>query len=76
MDPAEDGAHGTEPLYLRDAYLVSFTGTVVGVDDQAIALDRTAFYPTGGGQPHDTGTLRGAPRHRRPQGRRTRVAHR
>ena len=59
MDPAEDGAHGTEPLYLRDAYLVSFTGTVVGVDDQAIALDRTAFYPTGGGQPHDTGTLEG-----------------
>jgi misacylated tRNA(Ala) deacylase len=59
MDPAEDGAHGTEPLYLRDAYLVSFTGTVVGVDDQAIALDRTAFYPTGGGQPHDTGTLDG-----------------
>jgi misacylated tRNA(Ala) deacylase len=59
MDPAEVGAHGTEPLYLRDAYLVSFTGTVVGVDDQAIALDRTAFYPTGGGQPHDTGTLEG-----------------
>jgi misacylated tRNA(Ala) deacylase len=59
MDPAEGGAHGTESLYLRDAYLVSFTGTVVGVDDHAIALDRTAFYPTGGGQPYDTGTLAG-----------------
>ncbi len=48
----------TELLYLRDAYLRSFTARVVGVrDDGAVALDRTAFYPTGGGQPHDTGTL-------------------
>src|SRR5262245_41312407 len=50
---------GTESLYLRDAYVVSFSGTVVGVQDGAIALDRSAFYPTGGGQPHDTGTLGG-----------------
>jgi misacylated tRNA(Ala) deacylase len=55
----------TELLYLRDAYLTSFTATVVDVrggdgdDAAAIALDRTAFYPTGGGQPHDTGTLAG-----------------
>jgi misacylated tRNA(Ala) deacylase len=47
----------TELLYLRDAYLRSFDATVVAVRDDAIALDRTAFYPTGGGQPHDTGTL-------------------
>ena len=33
-----------------------------------VALDRTAFYPTGGGQPHDTGTLGGLHRDRRAQG--------
>ncbi len=49
----------TELLYLRDAYLQHFEATVVDVRDDAIALDRTAFYPTGGGQPHDTGTLAG-----------------
>ena len=50
----------TELLYLRDAYLREFTATVTDVDGQRVALDRTAFYPTGGGQPHDTGTLAGA----------------
>jgi misacylated tRNA(Ala) deacylase len=34
---------------------------VVAVDGERVALDRTAFYPTGGGQPHDTGTLAGTP---------------
>jgi misacylated tRNA(Ala) deacylase len=47
----------TELLYLRDAYLRAFDARVVGVRDGAVALDRTAFYPTGGGQPHDTGSL-------------------
>lgn len=47
----------TELLYLRDAYLREFEAAVVGVREGAVALDRTAFYPTGGGQPHDTGTL-------------------
>ncbi len=47
----------TELLYLRDAYAQSFEATVIGVDGQAVALDQTLFYPTGGGQPHDTGTL-------------------
>jgi misacylated tRNA(Ala) deacylase len=46
-----------ELLYLRDAYLASFQATVVACRDGAVALDQTAFYPTGGGQPHDTGTL-------------------
>jgi misacylated tRNA(Ala) deacylase len=46
-------------LYLRDAELRTFTGRVVARRDDAVALDRTAFYPTGGGQPHDTGTLAG-----------------
>jgi misacylated tRNA(Ala) deacylase len=49
----------TELLYLRDAYLRDFDAQVVDVRDDAVALDRTAFYPTGGGQPHDTGSLDG-----------------
>ena len=49
----------TELLYLRDAYLRDFTATIVDRRDGAVALDRTAFYPTGGGQPHDTGSLGG-----------------
>jgi misacylated tRNA(Ala) deacylase len=51
----------TELLYLRDAYVRRFTGTVVDVREDAVALDRTAFYATGGGQPHDTGVLGGVP---------------
>jgi misacylated tRNA(Ala) deacylase len=49
----------TDLLYLTDAYLTSFSATVVDVGPDGVALDRTAFYPTGGGQPHDTGTLGG-----------------
>lgn len=49
----------TELLYLSDAYLQTFTAQVVDVRPDGIALDRTAFYPTGGGQPHDVGTLSG-----------------
>ncbi len=51
----------TEPLFLRDAYLREMDATVVAVDDatRRVTLDRTAFYPTGGGQPHDTGVLAG-----------------
>jgi len=48
---------GSDPLYLRDSYLKSFDATVVAVDGERVALDRSAFYPTGGGQPHDTGVL-------------------
>ena len=48
-------------LFLHDAYLRTFEATVVAVreGDGAVALDRTAFYATGGGQPHDTGALAG-----------------
>ena len=52
------GAMTTELLYLRDASLRSFDATVVDADESGVALDRTAFYVTGGGQPHDTGVLR------------------
>jgi len=49
----------TDLLFLVDAYLREFDATVVAVaDDGSVALDRTAFYATGGGQPHDTGVLR------------------
>lgn len=47
----------TNRLYLADAYLQTFEATVTEVDDDAVVLDATAFYPTGGGQPHDTGML-------------------
>jgi misacylated tRNA(Ala) deacylase len=47
----------TELLYLRDAELRAFTATVVDASDDGVVLDRTAFYVTGGGQPHDTGRL-------------------
>ena len=47
----------TDLLYLRDAYLQSFDGTVLTDGDDGVVLDRTALYVTGGGQPHDTGTL-------------------
>ena len=50
----------TDLLYLRDAYVTEFEAKVVDVQDGAVALDRTAFYPTGGGQPFDTGRLGGA----------------
>jgi misacylated tRNA(Ala) deacylase len=50
----------TELLYLRDAELREFNATVVAVDGDRVALDRTAFYATGGGQPHDTGRLSSA----------------
>jgi alanyl-tRNA synthetase len=54
----------TERLYLSDPYLVSFTARVVAAPEQggrpAVLLDRTAFYPEGGGQPADRGTLGGA----------------
>ncbi|MFA5773784.1 MAG: alanyl-tRNA editing protein [Ilumatobacteraceae bacterium] len=51
----------TELLYLKDAYLQAFDARVVEVRDSAVALDQTAMYPTGGGQPNDTGLLNGLP---------------
>lgn len=48
----------TERLYFEDQYLSAFEATVERVEETAVVLDRTAFYPTGGGQPHDEGWLR------------------
>jgi len=47
----------TELLYQTDSYLREFLARVTAVEGQAVALDRTAFYPGGGGQPCDLGTL-------------------
>ena len=51
----------TERLYYQDAYLAAFQATVLerADDGRRLYLDRTAFYPTSGGQPHDTGRLGG-----------------
>ena len=50
----------TESLYSTDAYLKSFEAAVLAVDPEShrVALNRTTFYPGGGGQPHDLGVLR------------------
>ena len=50
----------TEELFREDAYLKSCTARVTAVDAAGIRLDRTVFYPMGGGQPGDTGLLRRA----------------
>lgn len=54
----------TEKLYYQDQYMRSFTGKVKTLDQDEkgrfyVVLEQTAFYPTGGGQPYDTGTLEG-----------------
>ena len=49
----------TDLLFLRDAYMRECDATVQEIRDNAVVLDRTIFYYTGGGQPHDTGLLNG-----------------
>lgn len=45
-------------LYQTDSYLKQFFATIIGFDDKSTAaLDRTAFYPGGGGQPNDLGVI-------------------
>ncbi len=57
--PGLDGNGGmTQELFRADAYLQSCEAAVVAVNDRGgIVLDRTVFYPTGGGQPGDSGRL-------------------
>jgi misacylated tRNA(Ala) deacylase len=51
----------TEKLYHQDAYLQEFEAAVTNISEGWVALDRTAFYPGGGGQPSDQGKfVRGA----------------
>lgn len=48
----------TEELFRSDAYARGCQATVLSVDERGVQLDRTVFYPLGGGQPGDTGVLR------------------
>jgi alanyl-tRNA synthetase len=54
----------TERLYYGDSFLREFEATVISCEPEGarwrVTLDKTGFYPTSGGQPHDTGTLGGA----------------
>lgn len=55
-----------DKLYYQDAYMQEFTSKIIKQDQDDsgkwyVVLKETAFYPTGGGQPHDTGTLNGIP---------------
>ena len=53
----------TQRLYYTDSYLTEFSANVVdrSADGTRVYLDETAFYPTSGGQPHDTGLLGSVP---------------
>jgi alanyl-tRNA synthetase len=53
----------TDRLYYTDSYLTTFDAAVIELADggRRVYLDRTAFYPTSGGQPHDLGALAGIP---------------
>ncbi len=54
----------TQRLYYNDSYTTNFTTRIVDIVDflgrPALVLDRTYFYPTGGGQPHDLGSIAGS----------------
>ncbi len=49
----------TDLLYQTDSYLKEFDAVVTAIDQdtRSVVLDRSAFYPGGGGQPYDTGGL-------------------
>jgi misacylated tRNA(Ala) deacylase len=56
--------HGREAVserrYLDESAVTTFAATVEAAGPDGVVLDQTYFYPTGGGQPHDTGVLRAA----------------
>jgi misacylated tRNA(Ala) deacylase len=58
--PPKEHKLSTEPIYQQDSYVRTFDATVTAAEGNLVTLDRSAFYPGGGGQPHDLGTLDGA----------------
>lgn len=56
------GSLMTQLIYTTDAYVKQFSAHITDLDHEGhrVQLNRTAFYPTGGGQPHDTGFLSGS----------------
>ncbi len=62
LSPIEKGHqtdNHTELLYLDDSYASTFDGKVIATNGNSVMLNRTLFYPRGGGQMGDTGTMRG-----------------
>jgi len=57
LGPAQREGALTELLYHSDSYVREFDASVQRVTDAGVVLNRTAFYPGGGGQRHDTGTI-------------------
>jgi len=47
----------TDELFRKDAYLKECDAVIAAVEGEAVAVDRTVFYPLGGGQPGDTGSM-------------------
>jgi alanyl-tRNA synthetase len=69
----------TERLYYRDSFLREFDAQVISCEKEGerwkVVLDRTAFYPTSGGQPHDLGKLNGVPVIEVAEGENEKVVH-
>jgi misacylated tRNA(Ala) deacylase len=57
MNPGPTPLPPTDPLYREDPYLATAEAVVLSAGADGVVLDRTIFYPNGGGQPGDTGSL-------------------